>query len=59
MQTHLNAFNGVHQPATAADPFTDDSLVTQPQLKQIAGGMSDMTVWRWRRAGLIPEPTSV
>lgn len=53
-------------PAIGADPgsgvletFGDDALVTQPQLKRIAGGVSDMTVWRWRRAGLLPEPTCV
>lgn len=53
-------------PAIDADPgsgvletFANDALVTQPQLKRIAGNVSDMTIWRWRRAGLLPEPTSI
>lgn len=30
--------------------------LTQPQLKERYGGISDMTVSRWVRAGRIPEP---
>lgn len=55
-----------HRSQPAADPgagvletFADDSLVTQPQLKRITGNVSDMTIWRWRRAGLLPEPTNI
>ncbi|MBK5966459.1 hypothetical protein CCR95_20870 [Thiocystis minor] len=60
MQTHhTSAFNSAHQSAIAADPFTDETLVTQTKLKEIAGGISDMTVWRWRRAGLLPDPVSI
>lgn len=58
MQTHRS------QPAAAPgagvlETFADDALVTQPQLKRITGNVSDMTIWRWRRAGLLPEPMSV
>ena len=55
-----------HRPQPAADPgsgvletFANDALVTQPQLKRITGNVSDMTIWRWRRAGLLPEPTNI
>ncbi|NVZ11374.1 hypothetical protein HW932_19165 [Allochromatium humboldtianum] len=41
------------------ESFTNDALVTQPQLKRITGNVSDMTIWRWRRAGLLPEPTNI
>ncbi|WP_392711305.1 helix-turn-helix transcriptional regulator [Rhizobium ruizarguesonis] len=30
--------------------------LTQPQLKERYGNISDMTVWRWIKAGRIPEP---
>ncbi|ULR43654.1 DNA-binding protein [Rhizobium sp. K102] len=30
--------------------------LTQPQLRERYGGVSDMTIWRWIRAGRIPEP---
>jgi predicted DNA-binding transcriptional regulator AlpA len=30
--------------------------ITQPQLKRRYGDISDMTVWRWIKAGRIPEP---
>ncbi|PDS74691.1 helix-turn-helix domain-containing protein [Rhizobium sp. L43] len=30
--------------------------LTQPQLRERYGGISDMTVWRWVRTGRIPEP---
>lgn len=33
-----------------------ETLIAQPKLRQIMGGISDMTVWRWREAGLLPAP---
>lgn len=30
--------------------------LTQPQLKERYGGISDMTVWRWIKAGRISPP---
>ncbi|MGR9154843.1 helix-turn-helix transcriptional regulator [Rhizobium leguminosarum] len=30
--------------------------ITQPQLKRRYGSISDMTVWRWIKAGRLPEP---
>ncbi|EGE59346.1 UNVERIFIED_ORG: putative DNA-binding transcriptional regulator AlpA [Rhizobium esperanzae] len=30
--------------------------ITQPQLKRRYAGISDMTVWRWIKAGRLPEP---
>ena len=41
------------------DPFANESLITQSKLKQVAGGVSSMTIWRWRRDGVIPEPVSI
>ncbi|NEV64143.1 helix-turn-helix transcriptional regulator [Thiorhodococcus minor] len=60
MQTHLaRAAASVDTRAAIPEPFADDALVTQPQLKRLTGDVSDMTIWRWRRAGIIPEPTSI
>lgn len=33
-----------------------ETLIAQPKLRQIMGGISDMTVWRWRKDGLLPAP---
>lgn len=33
-----------------------ETLIAQPKLRQIMGGISDMTVWRWRKDGLLPQP---
>ena len=33
-----------------------ETLISQPQLRHMHGGKSDMTIWRWRKSGLLPEP---
>jgi predicted DNA-binding transcriptional regulator AlpA len=33
-----------------------ETLIAQPRLRQILGGISDMTIWRWRKDGLLPAP---
>ncbi len=39
--------------------LSNDPLITDPQLRQLLGGCSAMTVWRWRKAGLLPKPIVV
>ena len=41
------------------ESLVDESLITQSTLRQLAGGVSDMTIWRWRKAGLLPKPTTI
>lgn len=33
-----------------------DRLISQPQLRRLFGDISDMTIWRWRQSGLLPQP---
>lgn len=33
-----------------------DQLISQPQLRGLFGEISDMTIWRWRQNGLLPQP---
>ena len=33
-----------------------ETLIAQPDLRRMLGNVSDMTIWRWRRSGLLPNP---
>jgi len=34
--------------------ISEDPLISDPELRRIAGGITSMTVWRWRKAGILP-----
>lgn len=36
--------------------FADDPLASQTSVKKQLGDISDMTMWRWRRKGILPPP---
>lgn len=36
-----------------------DTLISQPQLRQLLGSVSDTTIWRWKQAGRLPAPISI
>lgn len=36
-----------------------DTLISQPQLRRLMGGVSDSTIWRWRTVGILPKPLSI
>lgn len=33
-----------------------ETLIPQPELRRMFGGVSDMTIWRWRESKLLPDP---
>ena len=39
--------------------FADDPLVNQANVKRQAGGISDMSVWRWLKKGILPQPIKI
>ncbi len=44
----------------AAIPNPDDeALIPSAEGRRMAGGISTMTEWRWRRDGLLPKPVQV
>ena len=36
--------------------ISEDPLISDPELRRIAGGITPMTIWRWRKAGILPPP---
>ena len=46
------------QAASAAEP-SDDPLISAGAARALAGGISAMTLWRWRHVGIIPPPVVI
>ena len=54
MQPHLNrAVPAASIPNYTPDP---DELITAADARRLCGGISDMSLWRWIKRGVIPEP---
>ncbi|MFP4077121.1 MAG: hypothetical protein ACLFTD_11675, partial [Halochromatium sp.] len=34
----------------------NDRLITADEVRRLAGGISDMTLWRWIKLGITPHP---
>jgi hypothetical protein len=52
------------QPRRAAESVgaqasADDPLITANAARALAGDVSLMTLWRWRRAGILPAPLTI
>lgn len=37
----------------------DDALIGATEARRLAGGVSDMTIWRWMKDGIIPAPIKI
>ncbi|MCG8097263.1 MAG: transcriptional regulator [Candidatus Thiodiazotropha endolucinida] len=49
----------MNQNLNENSPLDNVTLLSSAQLRQIAGGVSDMTIWRWVKAGIIPKPKKI
>lgn len=49
----------MHTSTQPAAPADDGALITATEAKRLAGSISDMTLWRWHRAGVIPDPIKI
>lgn len=54
---HSNHLNSARETSVSTSSL--EGLITQAEAKRLAGGISDMTLWRWRNAGIIPAPISI
>ena len=36
-----------------------ERLVSQRELRQTFGGVSNMTLWRWQKSGRLPKPIKI
>lgn len=45
-----------HPVESQAQDQPDDRLITAEEVRRIAGGISDMTLWRWLKRGILPPP---
>jgi hypothetical protein len=44
-------------PAQSVDSLhSGDVLITARQGRKLAGEISEMTLWRWLKAGIVPDP---
>lgn len=45
----------------AEEPLLDkgDTLINSTTARELAGGISDMTLWRWVKAGVIHQPIQI
>jgi len=38
---------------------TPDRLLSARAVRELCGNVSDMSLWRWVRAGILPPPTKI
>ena len=39
--------------------MSNDPLMQSRQVRAALGDVSDMTIWRWVKAGILPEPIKI
>jgi hypothetical protein len=57
MQTHPTY--GAESQGAAISTTDADALLPSAEARRLAGGISTMTEWRWRRDGLLPAPVQI
>jgi hypothetical protein len=57
MPSHLR--RAIPDASILVPVLPDDALINQSAAKLLAGDVSDMTFWRWRKNGVIPEPLKI
>lgn len=55
---HTHEYNNIHD-APKKDAPDDDILLNGRVVRQTCGGISDMTLWRWRRDPAIGFPSPI
>lgn len=58
MQPSSHSWKRSSAITSPGEPPTD-SLINSGEAKRLAGSISDMTLWRWMRDEIIPQPLKI
>ncbi|MFE8034564.1 hypothetical protein [Thiohalocapsa marina] len=59
MTTQLHPAETTDRPPVPIVDTDPDALLSSATARRLAGGISVMTEWRWRRDGLLPAPVQI
>jgi hypothetical protein len=55
----LDTRSNLTSPQPAGTIAEGDHLMTADEVRRLAGGISDMTLWRWLGRGILPKPLTI